>query len=290
LSLARAHGDYTLLIDADDVLMRSGDDIPELVAPSYTVEIVDANIVYRRPQLVKSALPFRYEGVLHEYLTCDDTADSGHLEGLRILRNNDGARRRDPETYRKDAALLEHALLAEANPFLIARYRFYLAQSYHDCGEFALALENYRRRAALGFWNQEVFVSLYRAAQEMERLGFSIGEIIAAYLRAADALPSRIEALHGAARFCRLNHRYELGYNIAKRGLGVPAAPDALFLEPWIYEVGLLDEFAINAYWAGHYRESLDASLKILETADLSRAEMQRIAANARFAFQKLGV
>ena len=290
LGLARGRGDYTLLIDADDVLMRDRDELPELVAPSYTVEILDADILYRRPHVVKSELPFRYEGVLHEYLTCDGAEDSGHLEGFRILRNNDGARRRDSQTYRKDAALLEDALLTEANPFLVARYRFYLAQSYHDCGEFALALENYRRRAALGFWDQEVFVSLYRAAQEMERLEFSNGEVISAYLRAADAMPSRVEALHGAARFCRLKHRYEQGYRIAKRGIGIPAAANALFLEPWIYEVGLLDEFAINAYWAGHYRESLDASLKILESAILNPADMQRIAANARFAFHKLGV
>jgi glycosyltransferase involved in cell wall biosynthesis len=290
LDLARGRGDYALLIDADDVLLRPRDCLPELVAPSYTVEILDANIVYRRPQIVNSALPFRYEGVLHEYLTCDDAADSGHLEGFRILRNNDGARRRNPQTYREDAAVLERALLTETNPFLVARYRFYLAQSYHDCGDYTRALENYRRRATLGFWNQEVFVSLYRAAQEMERLQFSNGEVIAAYLRAAEALPARIEALHGAARFCRLKQRYEQGYKIAKRGLGVSAAPDALFLEPWIYEVGLRDEFAINAYWAGHYRESLDASLQILETASLSQADMQRIAANARFAFHKLGV
>jgi hypothetical protein len=277
-------------MDADDVVTRAVDGLPELSADSYTVEILDTNIVYRRPQIVRNTLPYRYEGVLHEYLTCDGAGESAHLDGVAILRNNDGARRRDPDTYRRDAAVLENALSTEANPALVARYRFYLAQSYHDCGEFALALENYRARASLGHWIQEVYVSLYRVAQEMERLNYPNGEVISAYLRAADALPARIEALHGAARFCRNKHRYEQGYKIAKRGLGISPAPDALFLEKWIYEIGLLDEFAINAYWAGHYRESLDASLRILESGQPTGAELQRIAANARFAFQKLPV
>jgi glycosyltransferase involved in cell wall biosynthesis len=289
LALARGHGDYTLVMDADDVLTNATAGMPALEADSYTLEIIDADIVYRRPQVVRSAMPFRYEGVLHEYLTCDAAGPSGHLEGLRILRNNDGARRRDPATYRRDAELLESALLTESNPSLAARYRFYLAQSYHDCGEYRLALENYRLRAGLGHWIQEVFVSLYRVAQEMERLEHPRGDVIAAYLRAADLLPTRLEALHGAARYCRLHQRYEQGYKIAARGLGIGAPEDALFLEKWIYDVGLLDEYAINAYWAGHYRESLDASLKILESGIPAGAELQRIAANARFAFHKLG-
>lgn len=63
---------------------------------------------------------------------------------LRI--NHDGARRRDPLTYQRDA------------------YTFYLAQSYRDCGETEKALAAYLSRAELGFWLEEVFISLYMAA------------------------------------------------------------------------------------------------------------------------------
>ena len=56
------------------------------------------------------------------------------------------------------------ALRAETNPFLLARYRFYLAQSYRDFGELDKALEHYLARAELGFWQEEVFISLYSAA------------------------------------------------------------------------------------------------------------------------------
>lgn len=109
-----------------------------------------------------------------------------------------------------------------------------------------------------------------------------------AYSRAAEALPTRAEALYQASRYCRLKARYQEGYQLAKRGLAISLPPDALFVEPQVYEFGLLDELSLNAYWSGHHRESLDAALKILATAKLSASELQRVVANAQFAAGRL--
>jgi len=289
LELARGKSDYTLIIDADDTLeFRPNTILPPLTADSYTVEIDDVATVYRRTQLVRSALPWRYKGVLHEYATCDGAGPSALLSHIRMRRNHDGARRLNPETYRRDAAVLSAALLSEMDPFLRTRYRFYLAQSYRDCGDRAGALQHYLARAELGYWQEEVYVSLYCAAQMMEEMAYPEREVIEAFLRAADALPSRAEALHGASRFCRRKGRHAEGYEIAKRGLEIVKPADGLFVEPWIYETGLLDEFSINGYWSGHHRDCLDASLKILATGKLSEAETQRVVNNARFATERL--
>jgi hypothetical protein len=51
---------------------------------------------------------------------------------------------------------------------------------------------------------------------------------------------------------------------------------------------GLLDEYAINAYWIGRYDECLKSCRRILGTATLADAERKRIQANAEFARQKL--
>jgi glycosyltransferase involved in cell wall biosynthesis len=289
LELARGKSDYTFVIDADDTLeIAAGTTMPALTADSYTIEIGDTATVYRRTQVVRSAMPWRYEGVLHEYLTCDGADWAEHLSAIRMRRNHDGARRKDPFTYLRDATVLESALQTETSPFLRARYRFYLAQSYRDCGKPQNAVEHYLARAELGFWQEEVFISLYCAAQLMEQLGHPDQDVVDAYLRATDALPTRAEALHGASQFCRNKGRNEEGYQLAKRGLEIPMPPNALFVEPWIYETGLLDEFAVNAYWSGRYRDCLDASLKILAAGNLSGADMQRVVANARFASEKL--
>ena len=291
LELARGRSDYILIIDADDMLEIERDlTLPALSADSYPIEIRNASIVYQRTQLVRSALPWRYEGVLHEYLTCEEAGSAGQqLSGIRMQCNHDGARRKDPETYRRDANVLEAALRAETNPFLLARYQFYLAQSYRNSGDLEKALEHYLARADLGFWQEEVFMSLYSAARLKERLGHPGQDVIDAYLRAAEAAPRRVEALHGASQFCRYQKRYEDGYRIAKRGLKIPMpTSSSLFVEPWIYETGLLDELSINAYWAGRNWDSLDACLKLLATQKLTQRDMPRVLANARFAIERL--
>jgi hypothetical protein len=107
--------------------------------------------------------------------------------------------------------------------------------------------------------------------------------------RATEAVPGRVEALHGASHYCRLSGRYKDGYEIAKRGL-FRDAPEGLFVEPWIYEYGLLDEFAVNAYWIGRYQECLDACERILREGKCPEAQRPRIEANAAFARQNLGV
>ena len=288
LVLARPHGDYSLIIDADDTVeIPEGFHLPELTADSYMLDIQDTSVRYRRTQIVRNTMPWRYQGVLHEFLTCDGAQSGGHLPVV-MRRGHDGARRREPQTYYKDAAILEGALPTETDPFLISRYTFYLAQSYRDCGEKEKALETYLLRADLGFWQEEIFVSLLQAARLKEALDHPEQEVLDSYLRAASSAPNRTEALHGASRLCRNAGRNQEGREIAKRGLALTAPADGLFIEPWIYEYGLLDEYAINAYWSGHYHECLDASLRILSHPNCPEGQRKRFLDNARFAAAKL--
>ena len=152
LTLARKHGDYSLIIDADDVLeLPPGFRLPLLKENSIVVEIRNQGRRLLRPQLVRNTLPWRYEGVLHEFLSCID--DNGRrmfaenlsqkrLPGVKIVMTEEGARRRTSsmERYRRDALVIENALRTETDPFLVARYEFYLAQSYLDAGEKQKAL------------------------------------------------------------------------------------------------------------------------------------------------------
>ena len=85
-------------------------------------------------------------------------------------------------------------------------------------------------------------------------------EVIAAWERATQIVPTRAEALHGASRYCRNKGKNAEGMEFARRGIDL-MQPNGLFVQPWVYDYGILDEFAVNAYWAGAYRESLDATL-----------------------------
>ena len=286
LSLASACADYTLIVDADDELALPENFVmPKLDADSYTVDIDLNGVHYRRPQLIKSCLAWRYEGVLHEYLACNAPTTSGHLPvTLRI--HHDGARRRDPQTYTRDAEILEKALETETDAFRIARYTFYLAQSYRDAGQIEKAVNCYLRRTKLGYWNQEIFVSFYMAAQLCEA---QLREIaLTLYEEATRACPERAEAAYRASRLCRLQNNFQQGYAIAKQAITLTPPADGLFVETWIYEYGLLDEFAVNAYWSGHYRDCVDAVLSALARGRIPPGEQLRFVQNAQFAMAKM--
>ena len=129
-------------------------------------------------------------------------------------------------------------------------------------------------------------LDIERAGIEAD-LGFDEDAVIASYLLAHEARRDRAEALHAAARFCRLKERYQQGFELANRGILIKRPDNAFLPEYWIYEYGLLDEYAINAYWTGRYDECLKSCRKILGTAPLGDAERKRIQANADFARQK---
>ena len=59
-------------------------------------------------------------------------------------------------------------LARESDPLLVSRYTFHLAQSYRGAGDSEKALINFLKRSEQGFWDQEIFVSLYHAAQLKE--------------------------------------------------------------------------------------------------------------------------
>jgi glycosyltransferase involved in cell wall biosynthesis len=301
LVLARSHGDYSLIIDADDVLeLPPGFKLPYLNADSYTVEIRHKEQRYWRPQLVRNAIAWRYEGVLHEFLSCADkngrrvfaeNRTQKRLPGVRIQMSEEGARRRQSaeERYRRDATVFESALQTETDPFLVSRYKFYLAQSYLDAGDKQKALQAYQERSKLGGWDQEVFISLYRSANLKAELDFDdYDDVIETYLQAHSVCRNRAETLHGASRYCRIKQRFQQGYDLAKRALQIRLPDDGLFLEEWIYEYGVVDEYAVNAYWIGKYDECLKACRKILGLANIPEDLRKRVQANAGFASQKL--
>ena len=300
LALARNHGDYSLIIDADDVLeLPPGFKMPHLNADSYTIEIQAKGRRYWRPQIVRNALPWRYEGVLHEFLSCVDNKGqrvlSEHrsqkpLPGARIRMTEGGARRRSSSTerYARDAMVLEDALRTETDPFLVSRYKFYLAQSYLDSGDKQKALKAYEERSKLGGWEQEVFISLYRSANIKADLGFDDEDVIATYLRAHAVCKDRAEALHGASRFCRIKQKYQQGFDLAERALQIGRPDGGLFIEEWVYDYGVLDEYAVNAYWIGKFGECLEACHKLLASEATPADYRSRIQANADFAAQAL--
>ncbi len=285
--------DYGLMIDADEVLVYEPDfDAAQfkrgLTHALYDVQTRYSTVVYTRPQIFSNRLDFVYKGVLHEFLDCAALPSRAPAMGFFNRPLQDSARSRNTKKFQDDATVLEAALLVESDPFMLSRYTFYLAQSYRDFGEQQRALQAYLRRAQQGFWQEEVYLSLLNAARLKDSLGYDAVHVIQAFMAAHESLPTRLEALHGAIRCCRLNRQYQQAYILGHYALSLPAPKDGLFIEQWINDYGLLDEFSIVAYWAGHYRESFKACTQLLKEDKVPHHEQQRIRTNLDFAVTQL--
>src|SRR5262249_19783858 len=112
-------------------------------------------------------------------------------------------------------------------------------------------------------------------------------EVMATYLRAANAVPSRAEALYDAARLCREKGVYERGYGFATKGLAVAYPTDALFVHDWVYEYGLLDELAVCACRPERYAACVSACERLLNEGKLPADMRDRVLKNRNFAVGK---
>lgn len=72
LELAKSKGDYILFMDADDTLtFEEGFELPELKLDFYGIFNKTVQQQWLIPRLVNAKLPWKWLGVLHEYICCD---------------------------------------------------------------------------------------------------------------------------------------------------------------------------------------------------------------------------
>lgn len=287
LAYARDRADYIFVIDADEILdIAEGFEMPQLTADFYTVEVCYGDYTYLRKQLVRSALAWRYRGVVHEYITCDEAQPGQLLAGLRTIPYHEGARSRDPHTYHRDALLLEKALLDEPQN---ARYVFYLAQSYRDAGDLELALRHYKRRAAMNGWSEEVWFALYQIAQIKQLMNAPWAEIMEDYLAAYQYQPKRSEPLYRIGAHFLARGEYHAAQLFFDRAMQIPSPnSEALFVERSIYDYLLPLEYAVTCHYVGHYDEAIDINNKLLSQAALPPRAFLQIIKNRRYSLDAL--
>jgi glycosyltransferase involved in cell wall biosynthesis len=278
LTLAQGHGDYIWVIDADDLLIGTPD-FSQLTADSYQLRYGNSGgLRYWRRQVFRDGMPWRYQGVVHEYPECKSPHTQAHLGGAYYIESRRlGARSRDPHKYARDAELL----LAEVQRHPEdGRWVFYLAQSYFDAGDYANARQWYRRRSEMGGWAEEVYLALFRLAESMARDGAPWPEVQHTYLRAWEFRPTRAEPLHALARRYRLDKRYRLGYLFAAQAAQISQPQDTLFVATDVYTWRARDEQSVCAAPIGKKPEAFTLCRSLLARPDIPEDQRQRIAAN----------
>jgi glycosyltransferase involved in cell wall biosynthesis len=285
LLLTQGRASHILVMDADDTLEIANDFIwPHLNNDVYTLEIYYGSNAYRRRQLIRNGLPWYYEGVLHEYLTCSESVTEAFLQGLRIIPYHDGARSRDPETYKKDAKLLEQALIDEPDN---SRYVFYLAQSYRDADEYELAIKYYQRRIEMGDWEEEIWCSMYEIPKLQQQFGIEWEAVLQNYLVAYEYKPGRAEPLYHIAMYYQQLGNYHTAYIFFRRAIDIPIpSSEHLFVEMNIYQYLLPLEYAVCCYYVGNHTEAIATNKKLLAENVLPENLRELVTQNLQFSLK----
>jgi glycosyltransferase involved in cell wall biosynthesis len=225
LRLARDAADWLLLVDADHEVQVTGSrpDLDE--ADAWLIEH-NTNWRYSVPRLVRGGLPWRYEGVTHEYLSLDGATDY-HRAGtdwLTIRDHADGGSRHDK--FERDLRLLTDHHLEHPDD---ARTVFYLARTNEDIGQWDVARRWYEKRAQMDGWEEERWWAQYRAAWMRAYTDplRAVAELWIAY----ETRPTRAEPLARLGELAAMNNWQQLIVVTTHLRKMRPPVDDILFVE-----------------------------------------------------------
>lgn len=235
--------DYLLLADAD-MELKGTLALNGQTGLAYDMLQIAGDVRYYNRRLLSRRANCWYVGVTHEYA---DIGADGRIDSAWFRDHADGANR--PGKLARDVVLLEEALKTETNPGLIERYHFYLGQTFFDLKNWIMASTHYKKRVELGGWDEERWNAQLHYAHAVGNMGDDAG-FLWAMLEAYEMRPQRAEALYDLAKFFRerggANFRSLL---FSEPGLSMLRPADSLFVNQFVYDAGLKEEFSICAYY-----------------------------------------
>lgn len=259
LELAKPKGDYILFMDADDTLtFEQGFQLPDLTLDFYGIYNKTSKQQWLIPRLVSAKLPWKWLGVLHEYICCDFNTSGDVLEMVWYDYLGGGARSQDPERINKDIQVLKRGLAKEP---LNRRYLYYLATTSETGKCYEEAIDWYKKRASYPDEGDpdEVFLSLYAIGKLYQTIGVNEQLVLDSFVKAYKFLPSRIEPLFYVLTILIKQNRLDEGYELASKALILPKRGNYQLTDHWIEDYGLLSAYAeicmkkgliIEASWA----------------------------------------
>ncbi len=274
LSLSRCTGDYAIRLDADETIRcTTGSLSLPLEFDGFLVQVEQFNLSMWQTRIVRNDSKWTWKERTHEYLTYDGNPKLQQLNNLFISSLDDSSRRQTGQKLVNDLYLLETGEMTPRNVF-------YLAGTLWDLQRIEEAEAKYYERVALGGWEEEVYYSLWRAAECKRRLARPFHETAGALFAAYMYRPTRHEALASLCNLLGQNQRWEESYRIS---LVDPRPPkDTLFINTNA-EWQILEEHAVAAYYIGKKDEARDYFLRVMTQYQLSPTDMERLNRNLSF-------
>lgn len=253
LQACNGMSDYAILLDADMILDVINFDKKKLSeADSFCLLQGNDSYYYQNMRIVRNNGMFKYVGVTHEHVAVPPGNHNVNIKKNELFIRDVGDGGSKADKFERDIRLLLEGIRQEPNN---VRYHFYLANSYKDSQKFDEAIEYYKKRIAMGDWEQEVWYSNYNIANIYEHLG-DMGNALYYWLECYNLNPLRLENLHKIVRHYRVVGKCKTAkifYDIAKAALatGKINKDSYLFLHNDVYTHLFDYEYTILATYTG---------------------------------------
>ena len=276
LNAAKDMADYLLFLDADMKLVIDPEfDKSKLTADVYTFAQGSNTFNYFNVRLIKTSLNFRCIGSTHEYYDITGSRKEEQLRTIKINDIGDGGCKEDKFT--RDIRLLEEDL--KENPKNERTY-FYLANSYKNAGNLEKAIENYKKRIAIGGWIEENWYSRLELGKCYMKTGKE-ADAIKTWLEAYGYHPKRAENVYEIVKHYRIKGQQQLSYIFYKLAKEIPYPSDnVLFIHKDVYNYLLDYEFSIIAYYIDNNVDMRPIFMKLM---NISALNMDNLLANYKF-------
>jgi tetratricopeptide (TPR) repeat protein len=281
--------DYLLLLDADMILeVKKFNKNLLQIASSFSILQGNDSFYYQNLRIIKNNGQYKYNGVTHEYIDTPSNNSIYNIEKDKLFIRDVGDGGSKQNKFERDISLLLDGIKDDPNN---ARYYFYLANSYHDCGRFEEAINFYKKRIELRGWNQEVWYSYYRIGLCFKNMG-KIEEAIYYWLKGYNYYSERLENLYEIIQHYRITSQHKLAeifYKEARKNLDLNKNRDSyLFLHEDIYSSKIYYEYTIIAAYLGIY----DINYEVVKVLNYSRdkIEVNNMLSNMKFYKNKLNL
>ena len=276
LNAAKDMADYLLFLDADMKLVIDPEfDKSKLTADVYTFAQGSNTFNYFNVRLIKTSLNFRCIGSTHEYYDITGSRKEEQLRTIKINDIGDGGCKEDKFT--RDIRLLEEDL--KENPKNERTY-FYLANSYKNAGNLEKAIENYKKRIAIGGWIEENWYSRLELGKCYMKTGKE-ADAIKTWLEAYGYHPKRAENVYEIVKHYRIKGQQQLSYIFYKLAKEIPYPSDnVLFIHKDVYNYLLDYEFSIIAYYID---KNVDMRPIFMKLMNIDALNMDNLLANYKF-------
>lgn len=279
------HADYALVLDADMVLKIEDNwkiDKNTLSSPCYLLKQKNCSIEYWNTRLLSMKYNWICYGVTHEYWGCDNVLIKDKLYSLWIDDIGDGGCK-DNKIERDIKLLTDGIHDPNENTDLKTRYKYYLAQTYNDAGQYKNAISMYNNRILDGGWNEEVYMSKYKIGKCYKSLN-KYDKSIYHFLDAWNFRPSRSEPLYEICKIYRELGNHQLVIFFALYGVNI-AYPvnDILFIDHNVYKYKFHFEISISAWYIKNFDLGKKSIEYLLSLSDIPKDIYDLTLKNAKF-------